>query len=255
MRHCLFLAAGVAAVVATAAPAMAQDEANPWSGWYLGGNAGANWGGSQSRTTVTSGGGAVVIPPADAVVINGAPLSRSTKTGFTGGIEGGYGYKAGDIVLGVETDFGAFNIDQNGAATYTSLQLTNPPVNYALSHTLSTDWLWTLRPRAGYILGRWFLYGTGGLALSHVKLRASYADTTTQPNVINLSTSSTRVGWTAGGGVAFAITPRWSIKAEYLYTDLGTISGLAGTSSGFATLGARSSIRSNLVRVGLDFRF
>jgi opacity protein-like surface antigen len=25
--------------------------------------------------------------------------------------------------------------------------------------------------------------------------------------------------WTAGGGVEFAISPRWSVKGEYLYFD------------------------------------
>jgi outer membrane immunogenic protein len=35
------------------------------------------------------------------------------------------------------------------------------------------------------------------------------------------SASKTLVGWTAGAGVEQALTPNWTIKAEYLYTGLG----------------------------------
>jgi outer membrane immunogenic protein len=248
-------AAAATALVAMAASAMAQEDQNPWSGWYAGVNLGANWGGSQTRTTVAPGAGVVVIPPADASMINAAPLSDNNHTGFTGGIEGGYGYRAGNVVLGLETDFDAFDIKEQGASLFTSGLLINPPITYTLSHKLSTNWLWTLRPRVGYIAGRWLIYGTGGLALSDVKLKASYADTRIPANVINLSTSQTRAGWTAGGGVGFAISPNWALKVEYLYTDLGTVHAAASPASGFAVLGARSDVKSNVVRMGLDYRF
>ena len=29
------------------------------------------------------------------------------------------------------------------------------------------------------------------------------------------------VGWTAGGGVEYAIDNNWSVRAEYRYTDFG----------------------------------
>ena len=28
-------------------------------------------------------------------------------------------------------------------------------------------------------------------------------------------------GWTAGGGIEYALTPAWSVKAEYLHFDFG----------------------------------
>jgi Outer membrane protein beta-barrel domain len=37
---------------------------------------------------------------------------------------------------------------------------------------------------------------------------------------VNRSTTVSPFGWTAGGGVEFAISPNWSVKAEYLYVDL-----------------------------------
>jgi outer membrane immunogenic protein len=35
--------------------------------------------------------------------------------------------------------------------------------------------------------------------------------------------SGTRVGWTAGGGVEWMFMPNWSLKAEGLYYDLGSV--------------------------------
>ncbi|MGB9167164.1 MAG: hypothetical protein WCC41_22400, partial [Rhodomicrobium sp.] len=38
------------------------------------------------------------------------------------------------------------------------------------------------------------------------------------------STDSTRIGWTAGGGVEYLWNPAWSVKLEYQFFDFGTSS-------------------------------
>jgi len=38
------------------------------------------------------------------------------------------------------------------------------------------------------------------------------------------STSQTRVGWAAGGGVDYGLTRNWTVGVEYLYYDLGRVS-------------------------------
>jgi outer membrane immunogenic protein len=41
--------------------------------------------------------------------------------------------------------------------------------------------------------------------------------------------TNTRPGWTAGGGLEWMGSPNWSVKAEYLYYDLGKIAfGVGG---------------------------
>jgi opacity protein-like surface antigen len=37
-------------------------------------------------------------------------------------------------------------------------------------------------------------------------------------------TSDWSAGWTVGGGVEWTLAQQWSVKAEYLYVDLGDIS-------------------------------
>jgi outer membrane immunogenic protein len=45
-----------------------------------------------------------------------------------------------------------------------------------------------------------------------------------------------KTGWTAGAGVEWMITPNWSLKAEYLYFDLGSIAYASSwANTGFST--------------------
>ena len=66
------------------------------------------------------------------------------------------------------------------------------------------------------------------------------------------------IGYTVGGGLEYAFTNNWSVKAEYLYVDLGskkttytsTDPALAGTSF----TGKRDNDFS-VARVGLNYKF
>ena len=262
MTHRFLLASVAAAGLAFAAPALAQQSQDdtPWHGWYAGVNLGGNWGHGSQHLTAAPGNGAVVIPPADIGVIQSV-IDKSNSAGFTGGIEGGYNYKykSSGLLLGFETDFDAMNLDQHVTKTFQPSLTVNPPPatppTATVTQSLKTDWLWTLRPRIGWVTGRWLLYGTGGLAVGNVKQTASYADNLLPPNSAILSRSDTQVGWVAGVGAGYAIGSNWSIKAEWLYADLGTVSASAATPGGYAVIGSSGQIRSNIVRVGVDYRF
>jgi outer membrane immunogenic protein len=261
MTYNLFKAAAAGlplAVAVVAAPAMAQDQ-SPWNGWYVGGNIGAAWGDSSLRAHVSPGSGAVVIPPADAALINSTGGNNSNKTGFTGGIEGGYNYRMGDWLLGIETEFSALDINERQDNSFQSaivpLIVGATPTTYHVTQRAKTDWMWTLRPRVGYIMGPWLFYGTAGIATSDIKVSLNYSDTAPTPHVVNADKSSTRTGWTAGLGVGYAVTPNWSMKGEWLYTDFGSVSTTASSPSGFVNLTSDAKVRSNLFRIGADYRF
>ena len=74
-------------------------------------------------------------------------------------------------------------------------------------------------------------------------------------------TSSSVTGWTAGGGVEYALTDHWTAKAEYLHVDLGgggrTFFLQATQPPGTATMTASfgSGVQFDLVRVGFNFKF
>jgi outer membrane immunogenic protein len=255
----LCTASAFALLIAAALPASAQttDKSN-WSGWYLGATAGGNWGDGSHHFFGTSGNGALVLPPADVTSINALSTSKGNGAGFAGAIEGGYDYRSTSVLAGIETDIGFLNLDQSRSGTFQSaitqpIVPPPPPVNVTIGQKTTTDWLWTIRPRLGYITGNWLLYATGGLALADVKLMTAYSDTA--GNAATNSHSSTKTGWTLGAGVGYALSHAFSIKAEYLYVDLGTVSSTAIIPNGYGSLTSTTEARSHLIRAGIDYHF
>ena len=107
------------------------------------------------------------------------------------------------------------------------------------------EWLSTLRARAGLPYNRALVYVTGGIAIGGIHNTADSV----------YDQSRTAVGWVAGGGVEYKITPSWSIKGEYQYIDLGkTDPIIASTGTGFSTIGGTTVNKDafNTVRIGLN---
>src|SRR5881394_3573158 len=173
-------AATVLAALAAGAPAHAQDADDLWSGFYAGANIGLVDGKTKMNANATAGSGAIVIPPADLAALNSIDDSNS-KTGFTGGVEGGYNWVSGALLLGVETDLDFFDINQKESNTFTSALQINPPVtpqpSFTVTRRVTTDYLWTLRARIGYVAGPWLFFGSGGLANTKLKFTTNYSDT------------------------------------------------------------------------------
>src|SRR5215469_8847206 len=97
MAHRVLFAAAGLAVMAAAASASAQDETPVWSGFYVGVNAGANWGNSSHSLLAAPNGGPVFIPPSDIAAIQQIGASGGNPAGFAGGVEAGYNYRSGSI--------------------------------------------------------------------------------------------------------------------------------------------------------------
>jgi opacity protein-like surface antigen len=70
--------------------------------------------------------------------------------------------------------------------------------------------------------------------------------------VFSSSGSATAAGWTAGGGVEYALDPHWSAKIEYDYLGFGSQSVPAALPGG-----APGSVDLNIQRVigGINYRF
>jgi outer membrane immunogenic protein len=104
------------------------------------------------------------------------------------------------------------------------------------------------------------VYGTGGLAYGG---GAGYLNVF--ENVDGLAwhgaPSSTRVGWTIGAGAEYAITDNVTLRAEYLYYNLGssnvvTVPNLAASAffpGVYAT--AKVDYDGSIVRVGVNLKF
>lgn len=73
------------------------------------------------------------------------------------------------------------------------------------------------------------------------------------------SASSTRVGWTVGGGLEYAITNNWSVRAEYRYTDFGHTTVFASSfdtpTLGAAGVSLNRYFIENSVQAGFSYKF
>jgi outer membrane immunogenic protein len=260
-KRFLLGAATAAAAVCMAQAAAAQPSTTEeiWTGPYVGANIGGTWGNTSLRASVAPAGGASVIPPADVGQILGTPLTTNSSTaGFAIGGELGYNWQMDHLLVGVETDAGAFDVRQSRSHTFTSTVAVNPPgtfPQFTLSQSVKTDWMWTLRPRIGYAWGPWLAYLTGGLAVTDARISAAFSDTRTPPHVASFTHSSTRAGGIVGLGGAWMFAPGWSGKLEWLYSDFGKVSGTTLVGNGFATFTSSGEVRANVLRTGVDYKF
>jgi high affinity Mn2+ porin len=209
------------------APAMAADPGTPRSGFYVGGHMRYLYG--NANATV-----------ADPTVVESSGGSTPFGT-FFGGVQAGYEhYFNSRLMLGVELDMSFPNYsDLAQVLSYraTSTGTANEQLEYLSS----------LRARAGYAMGPWTPFVTGGVAWAST--RFSRTDLTTGNE--DASPSNVRVGWTVGGGIDYRLDPRWSTRFEYLYTNLGL------TGFPFASAPARydSQYQLHQFRVGLNYKF
>ena len=151
------------------------------------------------------------------------------------------------------------------------------------------SWLTTARVRAGFAAGDFLLYATGGLAAGSSTMSAGGTVTETfveqtrtgtplgAPTTTSSASStttwrgttgnSTEFGWAVGGGVEWNTGRGFSLKAEYLYYDLGAQTLVAtGTTSTVVNGGAavvttaptvriRQNVDGQIFRMGLNFGF
>jgi outer membrane immunogenic protein len=273
--------ASFAADMSVAPQLNAQGLIYGWTGFYVGLNAGYAWGnGTMAVSTVPSFINTGALTPLEATAGLATALGATGTfhlggDGFAAGGQFGYNYQLTDFfVLGAEADF------QNLFAS-TSINVTNvtprtpffPPNTMVTSLALSKsiDNVGTVRARFGDLIGsRLLVYATGGFAYGQTKLNTNIFSSES-PNMGSTNAASNgmyseiRPGWTAGGGLEWALAPHWNIKAEYLYYDLGTatynISQLTSNLNKTTTVNyidssaATARFNGNVARVGINYKF
>lgn len=68
------------------------------------------------------------------------------------------------------------------------------------------------------------------------------------------SGSTTRTGWTAGGGIEGALVNNWTWKVEYLYVDLGSLDVFVAGPFVPETINVHTRFTDSIVRAGLNLR-
>ncbi len=286
MRHLLL---GSALIVSLAGASGQANAAPPppiwsWTGYYVGANIGYSWGRSNGTVTFSDAG-------------SGALLSSAgTDFGLNGVIGGGqlgYNWQRSDWIFGLEADIQGSAQKGSGTAICPGGSLGAPPAslfsacapghigdtapfNVAALPVIDTlsqqlDWFGTVRGRVGpTITPTVFAFITGGLAYGQVSTTNSVSGTnligpqgvngvTVVPVGASMSNSTIRVGWTIGAGIEGVLSGNWSGKIEYLYVDLGTVSGsfvtpVIAPSGAFVISNYSSHITDSIFRVGINYK-
>jgi outer membrane immunogenic protein len=154
-----------------------------------------------------------------------------TPNGIVGGAHAGYNYQINQFVAGIEGDIEGTGISRTfspGGVVYN----TKIPVQGSI------------RGRLGVAFDRVLLYATGG---------AEFAGFDTSYSGI-ATASHSRVGWTIGGGIEYAVTSNWSVRAEYRYTDFGHFTDITPIAFGIGSSVTHHETE-NAVRAGFSYKF
>ncbi|MFK4826159.1 outer membrane protein [Paenochrobactrum sp. BZR 588] len=239
------------AVVYTEPVPVAVVDTFSWTGGYIGLNAG--YAGDKFKHPFTSTSVPQVNAPESQVMAlraAGGSIVNSgsadiTASGFAGGVQAGYNWQFdNNFIVGIEADFQGSNMKGEIKLHQDDMQV---------KAGTKVNWFGTVRARLGYTpVERFMVYATGGLAYGKVK---SYADASNGYESESLSKSKTKAGWTVGAGAEYAFTNNWTLKSEYLYTDLGKTT-LANFSDDWGThFKLKNDVSFHTVRVGLNYKF
>ena len=237
-----------------------------WTGFYVGGFAGAAAGRTDLQFVGTP-----------------FPLAgdKPWVFGGLGGLEAGYNYQFAGTrwVVGVEGDVGAANV-HGGRPAGVDAPLTGGGFNTGaftpafFTMQDRTNWMATVTGRVGYAWDRTLIYLKGGAAFedSSTAVNCIFGPSAGIPLVTpggvfvgsrsclnqagvvttGFSTPSyTRVGWTLGYGAEFDLGKNWSAKGEWDYISFGSHTALA--SDGTTVMTDKSWI--SQVKIGLNYKF
>ena len=234
-----------AAGSAYAADAVTYEEPTPvvadtfsWTGGYIGVNAGYAGGKFKHPITAQSfdndwydiGSGSVDI----------------TSSGFIGGVQAGYNWQFDQTVVGIETD-----IQASGLKGEISGHISDGFDTIGAELGSKVKWFGTTRIRLGYLpTERFMIYATGGVAYGKVD---TYGSVSFDGDVVGFSNSKSRVGYTIGAGAEYAINDNWTVKSEYLYTDLGKMKFSLGDE--FDRVNVTTKTPFHTVRIGVNYKF
>jgi outer membrane immunogenic protein len=228
-----------------------------WTGFYVGVNAG--WTGSWTDRAINAGTDTGTAGLGTAVEQGAIPVQANLHdNGFLGGGQIGFNWQFDATwVAGIEADFDGLSAKSSVAIAFPGNTII-PPITTTYSREL--DSVGTVRGRLGYLSSPTLLwYATGGLAYGETKFGTAAACPLWTPpcGPTAVSSSALSFGWTFGGGVEWQFAPAWTLRAEYLYIDLGTQTNTLTYNYGTNTssLASRLDEADSILRVGVNYRF
>ena len=213
-----------------------------WGGVYIGLNGGYGLGKSNWSNSLGSTGN---------FPVNGGVFGGTLGVNYAG---------FGDwVLLGLEGDFDWSGATGSGGCSVLDANLSGETPVLPPGSTCQTriNWLSTFRLRAGYTWQHFLFYATAGGAVGNFLISS-------QPSNFGHNPSAP-LGWAAGAGVEYLFNDAISVKLEYLFVNLGTVScptvsnitvapGILCSADQQASSGS-VSFSENLIRAGVNYKF
>ncbi len=235
-----------------------------WTGPYLGGQIGVAWGDNAGTAAYTTPGGFT------SGFIGTGPL-EDVAQGVIGGVHVGYDYQINQWVIGVEGSADGSTLYKKAATGFGGLSSfadeSGNPLGGTVGGFVKSYLQGSIRARAGYAFDRLLIYGTGGIAFgaftTDVNIQAEDAVPGTVVSGVgtgeffwaNGSRSMARVGWTAGGGVEYALNNNWSVRGEYRYSDFGQFGVSPASGVPGLAYSVNRHLAQNQVETGFSYKF
>lgn len=219
----------------TPPPAYVPPALYNWTGFYLGGNVGADL---LSDSVTQAGAGAFVVPSSTSV----------GPAGFLGGGQLGFNYQLGPAVAGVEAALDGTTLSGNGSAP-----LVGGAVGSATMRSTSAPrWIGAVTGRIGYAANDLLFYVKGGGAWMDVTYTQDVL-TATGATLNTQHIEDTRSGFTAGVGIEYGLIENVSARLEYDFYSFGTKTYNFNAALNQTPVSIRSNL--NTFLFGLNYRF
>jgi outer membrane immunogenic protein len=141
-----------------------------------------------------------------------------SASGGMGGVQGGFNWQRGALLLGAQADFGIGEVDGSSRCPNPAFQCKTQLLS-----------LITLRGRVGPVIGPAVLYATAGVASGTIRASVDNA--------------------AAGAGVGLRASRSIQLQAEYLHVDFASEEHLLQNNSN------KIKFSADFVRVGVHYRF
>ena len=195
-----------------------------WTGFYVGGTAGAGWGKSSE------------------CFAPGGCTDDINLSGFVGGVTAGFNWQWTNWVLGVEGDWSWGKLKGSTPS--------NIAFNCNSTCDVSVNSFGTLRGRVGYAFDRFLPYLTAGAAFTNTHAIWS----TGLVNESAGTVTNTTFAW--GGGIEYALVSQWSAKLEYINAGKLPDGYFDSRLTCIAAPGCYThETRYSVVRAGINYKF
>jgi outer membrane immunogenic protein len=237
-----------------------------WTGFYIGGDIGGRWDNARWETTCQSTGFFGTCTNFPDRFANNNPQNFNSSS-LKGGGYAGYNWQVNQQwVVGVEGDAQWANNTKTNAGIP---GLESPTVVGAPdgdSSRIRQTWDASFRGRVGLLIAPTvMLFGTGGVAFTHIEQSASCGGSLfpvgwcgLAANLGRTDTAKTdRVGWTAGAGIEGVVWQNWLARAEYRYANYGTFTSLLlpGPTSNLDAVTSNVKLQTHSLLLGLAYKF